>query len=174
MKISAILNRNGSDKCWSHSYQYFYDNLFDENDREKKLDILESGVEYGPSLAAWKEFYPNARVTGVDIIDLRKPEFKTDNVEFVLSDIKEYKPNRKFDIIIEDGNHSNHDAIWAAVNLSRWLKLGGVLIIEDVQEGYMVPFILWGKLNGNYIVETLDMRRLTNAHDNFLIVIRSV
>ena len=169
--ISSILNKNGSDKCKTHTYQYLYDILFSQYDRNSQLDILESGVEYGGSLAAWKEYFPNAKVTGVDIVDVRNIISDT---EFILADIKQYQPDRKFDIIIEDGNHSNNDAIWAAVNLSKWLKPNGILVIEDIQEGYMVPFILWGQLSGSYIVETIDLRRITNTHDNFLLVIRPV
>ena len=167
--ISEILNRNGSDKCTEHTYNYVYDRLFGEVDREAPLDILESGVEFGGSLCAWKEYFPNARITGVDVVDVRKPEFKRVDIEFILSDIKDYEPDRKFDFIIEDGNHSNFDALWSAVHLSKYLKPEGTLIIEDVQESYMVPFLMWGKLNGDYIVETIDMRRILNTHDNFLI-----
>lgn len=170
--ITDYLNKYGSTKEENHSYSIFYNQIFSEYDRNAPLDILESGIEYGGSLYAWKEFFPNARVTGVDIEDQRK--IKRDDVEFVLSDIKDYKADRKFDIIIEDGNHSNEDAIWSAVNLSKLLKPSGVLIIEDVQEGFVVPFILWGKLHGDYILEAVDMRRITNTHDNFLIIIRPV
>lgn len=170
--ISHYLNKNGSDKCRTHTYQYLYDDLLASFDRNAPIDILESGVEYGGSLAAWKEYFPNARVTGVDIKDVRK--HKRDDVEFIVGDIKEYKPDRLFDLIIEDGDHSNHDALWSGVHLSKHLKIGGTLIIEDVQEGYMVPFLLWGKLNGDYVVETIDMRRITERHDNFLIKIRKI
>ena len=170
--ITDYLKEFGSTKENKHSYSIVYDNIFKAFDRNEKLDILESGVEYGGSLYAWKEFFPNARITGVDIVDQRK--IVRDDVEFVLSDIKEYKADRQFDIIIEDGSHSNEDAIWAAVNLSKLLKPNGILIIEDVQEGFMVPFILWGKLMGDYLLEAIDMRRITNSHDNFLIVIRPI
>lgn len=169
--ISWYLTKNGSDKCTSHSYQYLYDSLLTRWDRNSFVDILESGVEYGGSLSAWKEYFPNARVTGVDIVDARKEELKRDDVEFVLSDIKEYTPNRKFDLIIEDGNHSNFDCLWAATNLPKYLKDNGVLVIEDVQEGYAVPFLLWGNLGGKYAVSTIDLRRQVDKHDDFMIVI---
>ena len=169
--LSDVLNKNGSDKCQSHSYRYIYDGVLDNFNKEAELDILEAGVEQGGSLCAWKEYFPNAKVTGVDIVDLRLPEFIRDDVEFVLSDIKTYTPDRKFDIIIEDGNHSNFDALWAGEHLSKYLKYKGLLIIEDVQEAFMVPFLLWGKLRGGYVVNAIDMRRITNGHDNFAIII---
>jgi len=172
MNISAILNNNGSDKCYSHTYHLLYDDLIAGRGRDDVLDILESGVEHGGSLSAWKEYFPNARVTGVDIVDTRFPKFVRDDVEFIISDIKNYKPDRKFDLIVEDGDHSNHDALWSAVNLSTHLKPSGVLVIEDIQEGFIIPTILWGKLNGHYLVYAIDMRRLTLTHDNFLLVIK--
>lgn len=172
--ISYYLNKNGSDKCKAHTYHYVYDGTFMSFDREGELDILESGIEYGGSLSAWKEYFPNAKVTGVDIVDQRLDVFKRNDIEFIVEDIKKYKPDRKFDIIIEDGNHSNEDALWSVVNLSPHLKDGGILIIEDVQEGYMVPFLSWGKLNGDYVVTTVDLRRVNNRHDNFLIQVQKV
>lgn len=172
--ISYYLNKNDSDKCTRHSYQYFYDDLFTHYEPNATLNILESGVEYGGSLSAWKECFPNAKVTGVDIQDVRLEKFKRDDVEFVLGDIKDYVPDREFDLIIEDGSHSNEDAMWAAVNLSNHLKLGGSLVIEDIQEGFLVPFLLWGRLNGDYVLSVIDMRRITNTHDNFLIRIHKL
>lgn len=172
--ISHYLVKNGSDKCTDHSYQYLYDDLLSRYNKEDALDILESGIEKGGSLSAWKECFPNAKVTGVDIVDSRLSQFIRDDVEFVVQDIKQYKPDRLFDLIIEDGNHSNEDALWAAVNLSTYLKLGGSLIIEDVQEGFMVPFLLWGKLHGDYIMTVIDMRRVNDRHDNMLIKIHKV
>lgn len=172
--LSEILNKNGSDKCTSHSYAYIYDGYLGGLDREREWDILESGIFQGASLAAWKEYFPNARITGVDIQDVRKEEFKRDDIEFVLSDIKEYVPNRKFDFIIEDGSHSNSDALWSGVNLSKHLKPGGMLIIEDIQEGFMIPFLLWGQLGGAYVVSAIDMRRLSNQHGDFVVIIHKV
>lgn len=169
--ISHYLNKNHSDKCRVHTYQFIYDELFSHYDRNSFIDILESGIEYGGSLSAWKEYFPNAKVTGIDVVDVRKPEFKRDDVEFIIGDIKEYKPDRMFDIIIEDGNHSNFDALWSAANLCKHLKGGGTLIIEDVQEGFAVPFLLWGKVCGDYVISAIDMRRLTDRHDNFVIKI---
>lgn len=170
--ISHYLNKNGSDKCQVHTYQIIYDEMFSCYERDATLDILESGVEFGGSLSAWKEYFPNAKVTGVDVLDQRRPEFKRDDVEFIVSDIKTYKPDRQFDIIIEDGNHSNFDALWSAVHLSKHLKDGGILIIEDVQEGFGVPFLLWGQLSGDYVVSVIDMRRITERHDNVMIKIQ--
>lgn len=172
--ISYYLSKNKSDKCWTHTYQYVYDELFYHYNQNSELDILESGVEKGGSLCAWKEYFPNAHVTGVDIVDSRLPEFKRDDVEFVISDIKTYVPIKKFDLIIEDGNHSNEDCLWSAINLSKHLKDFGILIIEDVQEGFMAPFLLWGKLCGDYALTVYDMRRLTNSHDNFVIKIQKL
>lgn len=173
-KLSEYLNKNGSDKCTSHSFAYIYDGYLGGIDRNAELDILESGVFQGASLFSWREYFPNARITGVDIQDIRKEEFKRDDIEFVLSDIKEYIPDRKFDFIIEDGSHSNLDALWSGVYLSKHLKDGGILIIEDIQEGFMIPFLLWGQLGGAYVVNAIDMRRLSNQHGDFVVIIHKV
>ena len=175
LKISNFLNENKSDKChYGHNYQFVYNDLFSKYHRDGAIDILESGIAQGGSLCAWKEYFPNAHVTGVDIVDTRLPQFIRDNVEFIVADIKDYVPDRAFDIIIEDGNHSNHDALWSALNLSKHLKSGGTLVIEDVQESYILPFVLWGRLNGKFIVSTTDLRRLNSRHDDFLVVIKKI
>lgn len=167
--ISFFLNKNGSDKCQSHTYQLVYDDLFKNLPRDYPIDLLESGVERGGSLSAWKEYFPNGNIIGIDPVDQRLPEFVRDDVKFVLEDIKKYQFDREFDLIIEDGNHSNEDALWATTTLPLHLKPGGVMILEDVQEGFLVPFLLWGKLHGDYVVTVVDMRRITNQHDNFLV-----
>lgn len=168
--ISHYLNKNKSDKCYSHTYQIVYDSFFSSQNKNDALEILEVGVEKGGSLLAWKEFFPNATVTGVDITDTR--EYKSDDTTFVLSDIKEYKTDKLFDFIIDDGSHSNSDGMWSIVNLSKKLKNGGTLFIEDVQEGFMLAFLSWGQLNGKYVLSAVDMRRLTNKHDNFMLIIQ--
>lgn len=172
--ISKIFQRCGSDKHHKHTYSYFYDSQFASYDKQDSLDILEVGVWRGGSLVALREYFPNANITGVDIVDQRLEENKRDDIEFVISDIKEYRPGKEFDIIIEDGSHSNEDALWAGTNLAQWLKPDGILIIEDVQEGYVVPMVLWGKLLGDYVVTSIDLRRVTDSHDNFLVVIHKV
>ncbi len=172
--ISEIFNRCGSDKNDKHTYGYFYNSFFSSYNRNKHLDILEAGVWKGGSIVAMKEYFPNARITGVDIEDVRLEQNKIPGVEFILDDIKNYKPDRKFDIIIEDGSHSNEDAMWAGTHMGEWLKDNGILVIEDVQEGFIVPMLLWGKLSGDYVLTVMDMRRITHSHDNFLIVIQKV
>lgn len=167
--ISELFNKYGSDKSSRHTYHLIYNWQFAMFDRNAPINILESGVETGASLMAWREYFPNASITGVDIVDQRKEEYKDPSIDFILSDIKQYKPDKPFDLIIEDGNHSNLDCLWAGVVMSKWLRKGGLMFIEDVQEGFQVPFLLWGQLHGDYIVSAIDMRRFTDTHDNFLI-----
>ncbi len=173
-RLSEILTANGSDKCTDHSFYYVYDGFLSHFKQDEPLDILEAGVKYGASLSSWKEYFPNSRVTGVDIVDQRIGRHKRDDVEFIKCGIKDYKPDRKFDIIVEDGNHSNYDALWAGTHLVEYLKPGGLLVIEDIQEGFMIPFLLWGKLNGPYVVNVVDMRRLTEKHGDFVVIIHKL
>jgi precorrin-6B methylase 2 len=67
---------------------------------------------------AWTEYFTNAEVIGIDILDARVENYKTDKVNFILSDIsaKELKShpllkNKKFDIIIDDGSHYLKDVM---------------------------------------------------------------
>ena len=168
-KISEFLNKYGSDKCAKHAYGIVYDDFFSKYDRNTELNILEIGVEHGGSLLAWKDYFPNARVTGVDIKDVR--QYKRDDVEFMLSDVKNYKPDRQFDIIIDDGSHYDKDVLWAATNLSLSLKPGGIMIIEDVQKEYEITRKIAKNLDGKFIVSVMDLRKVQGWYDDFLIFI---
>ena len=45
-------------------YFEFYDRHF-KDIRERELNILEIGVQYGGSVEMWAKYFPNAQITGV-------------------------------------------------------------------------------------------------------------
>ena len=76
MKISELLSLYKSDKVDPHTYGEAYDELFNEFDKQGNLNILEIGTQKGGSLCAWQDFFPNAKVTGLDIVDVVEPEYR--------------------------------------------------------------------------------------------------
>ena len=180
MKISEILTKHawktsglphGTDKnrCrkWGHCYGWAYDHIFKPFDRNGKLDIMEVGIEYGGSLLAWKEFFPNANVSGIDILD--RVENKVPGVEYIICDVKEFKPNKEYDIVIDDGSHRLNDVLCTVRNFK--LKLGGVMVIEDCKvSGHWYEAI---KKRTKYSIEAIDLREIYKQHDDFLIVLRN-
>ena len=177
MKISEILTKLGGDgefstdknRCrkWGHCYGKAYDHIFKSFDRKAKLDIVEVGTEWGASLLAWRMFFPNANITGIDIVDMVKD--KLPDVEYIISDVKDFKPEKEFDIVIDDGSHKLSDVLHTVWHLR--LKVGGVMIIEDCQ----APDHWYEKIRKNttYSIETIDLRHIYKQHDDFLIVLRN-
>jgi hypothetical protein len=125
--------------------------------RNLPLKILEIGIggyddprEGGDSLRAWKQYFPNAQLYGIDIVDkkaLEQDRIKTfqgsqDDPAFLERVIAEIgKP----DIIIDDGSHRNQHVIATFKLLYPQLEdEGGIYIVEDTHFSY-VPDIPNGK-----------------------------
>ncbi len=133
MEVSEILAKYDTDKGFAHKYGKIYDSIFSKFGREAPLNILEVGTQKGGSLLAWKEYFPNANVVGVDIIDVVSEEYRKDTVTRVISDIKEWKNDTVWDIIIDDGSHYLGDMVWVITQYFVRLPQHGVIIIEDVR-----------------------------------------
>ena len=109
--------------------------------RNKKINLLEIGVENGESLKMFSEYFPKANLVGLDIFkkefSIKKTElFKGDQADIgILKKIvNKYK---KFDIIIDDGSHINSDIKKSFNYLFSKLKYGGIYVIEDLQTSYI-------------------------------------
>lgn len=164
LPISKVLRHYDTDKVRGHCYGESYNKLFAKFDRTAPLNILEVGTQKGGSLLAWKEFFPNSTVTGVDIVDVVLPEYRKDTVRRVVADIKDWATTETFDIIIDDGSHFFEDVMFVIRNYVRRLRPNGLMVIEDVQDQnwlrhIQVPF------------ETIDLRQINGNYDDFLIVI---
>jgi len=168
MKISNILKKYDTDKnSGKHCYGPAYDQLFKSFNRKSNLDIIEIGTQFGESLRAWREFFPNADITGVDIVDI--VEEKYPGIGYIISDVKELKMNKEFDIVIDDGSHKLSDVLYTVKNFK--LKKNGMMIIEDCQApGHWFRAI---KELTEYSVEGIDLRSVNKRRDDYLIVLRN-
>jgi trans-aconitate methyltransferase len=166
MKISEILITYDTDKVNGHCYGDAYDVLFSQFDRNAPLNILEIGTQKGGSLCAWQDYFPNAKVTGIDIVDVVKPEYRRESINYIFADVKDVKLDEEYDIIIDDGSHFFEDVMFVIDNFHSKLKSGGIMIIEDVQsqswlEHIKVPFSIF------------DLRHVNSNYDDFLIIIKN-
>ena len=136
----------GSDKSGFHTYEYVYDNLFE--DRSVVSEILEVGIAYGGSARAWKSLFPNAMITGLDNnIDTF---FHEDRIVSMFVDqtrgwtfdnfIKIVK-DTKYDLIIDDGCHSLNETVLTFRKLLPLLKHGGIFVVEDIREDLLPSWI---------------------------------
>jgi hypothetical protein len=150
-----------SDKCPQilHSYSKSYYELLKTIKNDVK-HVIEIGIgndelmkpicgdsyEVGASLRAWRDFFINANIYGLDIREdvlfneNRINTFYTDQskdieLEKTIDKIKEFNNNHslEFDLIIDDGSHIVEHMLLTIKTLSKYLKVGGIFIIEDIR-----------------------------------------
>jgi hypothetical protein len=142
--LTRLAIKHGTDKWGPHFYTPVYHALFSHL-RDKPLRLLEIGVGGyafgsvgGASLAMWAEYFPAARIVGIDIAPktLRlDPRITTvvgaqDDAKFLARLCDEHGP---FDIVIDDGSHNPREVVASFVSLFPRLPDGAIYVIEDVQ-----------------------------------------
>lgn len=179
-QISNILEMHDTDKHnnTEHSYGGFYENLFSQYDRMGKLNILELGVQRGGSLYAWQEYFPNAKITGVDIVDDRLEKYKTnENITFIHKDLHlafEDLKEEKFDIIIDDSDHNELTMSWILRHYYDLLKPKGTLVFEDCQIPDLYIKTLMASIPKGANLNSFDMRDIKPRHDDFIITVTKI
>jgi len=99
------------------------------------------GYRPGGSLRAWREYFENATIFGLDV--QRDTQFDEDRIVTRLCDSTDERKVREvmqeeafpefFDIIIDDGSHAALDQIATLRNFFQYLKANGVYVIEDIE-----------------------------------------
>lgn len=146
--LSRLAAKYGTDKFGFHNYTPNYHGVLDRY-RGRALRVLEIGVggygdadRGGQSLAMWRDYFPQAKVVGIDIqrkdfdlgprvTILRGSQIDPDFLEGI---VREHGP---FDIIIDDGSHQNEHVIASFEYLYPTLAAGGTYLIEDVQTAFI-------------------------------------
>ena len=143
-----VLEHYDTDKV-ANRYLEVYDPIF-EPYVDKKIKLLVVGVSKGGSLPLWRDYFPHATITGVDI---RLPNHRDfgDRIQVfevsqtdcsLLSEISRKIAPEGFDIIIDDASH-----IAELTKITFWhlfdnhLKPGGLYAIEDWLTGYWDDWI---------------------------------
>jgi ubiquinone/menaquinone biosynthesis C-methylase UbiE len=185
LKISEILLKYKSDKNQGlsesksgHCYGPLYDDIFERFDRNSNLDILEIGIQKGGSLVAWKEYFQNANIWGIDIENQILDEYRNPDFKYIIHDVKSDKvkkelKNKKFDIIIDDGSHKLYDMMYVVDNFLVNLKPNGFLLIEDCFQPESWLWAIEQQIeNKDYEIMIYDARFILNNIDDFIIVIK--
>ena len=127
----------GTDKASSfHDYLRTYDEFFSPL-RHEPIRLLEMGVLGGHSLVAWSKYFdhPDARIDGIDTEIRRCQPIQDTRVRVLLGDqtnVNAVWPG-PFDIIIDDAGHFASQQIAAfGIYWGKWLKPGGLYVIEDL------------------------------------------
>lgn len=139
--LQDIGAKHRTDKATFHHYLDFYEEHLPGRDFDGRL--LEIGVMDGASLRMWRDYYPAAKIVGVDIDP--KPYVQIDRVtirQIDATDLPSLQSLGDFDVIIDDGSHMTADQqvtfSWLYYNQ---LNPGGVYVLEDLHTSYMSNYV---------------------------------
>jgi cephalosporin hydroxylase len=152
--------------------------------KETAKNVLEVGISYGGSIKLWSDFFTNANVYGLDIIniDIVWEGIKNNEKIILHTSIDAYdnnffithflNKNIKFDFMLDDGPHSLESMKQFIKLYSQIMTDDGILIIEDV------PYWDWIDTLKNEVPENLkqfikvyDLRQNKNRYDDIVFTI---
>lgn len=161
MTLQEIGLKNGTDKSTYHNFMEFYDEKFKEL-RYEKINILEIGFLNGSSVMTWLEYFENAKVYCLDIIDI---DFKHDR--FVYNKISQDNPilsnvfeDDFFTIIIDDGSHMTSHQQKSLELLWSKLKNNGFYVIEDLHTSFRPSYIDTEVTTFDYLINKKQINNL--------------
>lgn len=124
--------KHGTDKSTiTHCYLDNYTRYF-EPWREKEFNLLEIGVAGGGSMRMWREYFPKAKIYGID----NEPNCAGEGVfignqndtGFINYVVQQTGP---LSIIIDDGSHEGPFTIKSFKELFKGVVSGGYYVVED-------------------------------------------
>lgn len=129
--LQEIGLKHGTDKATTHFYMGNYEKYLSEW-RDKEFVMLEIGVAGGNSIRMWREYFPKAKIYGID----NNVDTKMDGVfigdqsdfNFLQSVLDEIGVP---DVIVEDGSHYGPFTILTFEYLFPRIKDGGLYFVED-------------------------------------------
>jgi hypothetical protein len=164
INLTDLADRFGSDKgSAKHRYTELYHMLFHPY-RQRKINFLEMGLLIGgpeqghtadrqttdlPSIRMWLEYFPKARIHGLDVSDFSW--FDHDRFVFHRCDMDDRAAIAEaaadmpaLDIVIDDASHASHHQQNAFLEIFPKLEPGGLYVIEDLRwqpDTYELPGI---------------------------------
>lgn len=176
-----------------HSYTTFYEQVFEHN-KNYILRVFECGIGSnnieiesnmsengtpGASLRMWQEYFPNALIIGADID--KSILFSDERIQcFYLDQTSEISVNnfwknlalQDFDLMIDDGLHTFEAAKVLFNGSYRYLKSGGMYVIEDISPWSLPKYVKWSRTEQlNFSLVPLFHLR-NQPSDDLLLVIR--
>ena len=168
---------HGTDKEVHKYCSTFYDKEFVKY-QDKPIKLLEIGLFRGGSLILWENYFSHEQTEfiGVDVINFGSMQIaeQLSRTKVIINDA--YSVNfanflPKFDIMIDDGPHTEESQMkFLEIYMPR-LNDGGVMVIEDIQKfestekfAALVP--------EGYTYEIVDTRHLVEYPDNVMFIVR--
>lgn len=168
-KISPELK---TDKGTTHDYiDYYYDDVFTPY-KETPIKLLEIGFFEGKSAKLWRNYFINGEIWVIDVYEKSNNSIDGVNhlwVDGYVQETLDMFENNTFDFIIDDGPHTLDSQLFFVKNWYSKLKIGGKLIIEDIQSSDDLNSLinLMSELNYNYKIYDLVSNK--NRYDDIII-----
>lgn len=181
--LKDIIDDTTTDKNTVHSYLELYQPLF-EKKKESAKNVLEIGICGGGSIKLWRDYFTNATVHALDIMDISEVSLQIQNDSRIklYTSINAYgndffidqflnNPTR-FDIVLDDGPHTKESMIIFIRNFSRVMTDDGILVVEDVQDSNWIPDLaLAVPVELQKYIKVYDLRQLKGRYDDIVFVI---
>jgi len=141
--LDELARKYGTDKSSKHNYCPIYEERIGHL-RDQPCKILELGVLGGQSLLMWYDYFPQARIVGLDQKLIFAPDpVHQDRIAVVQGDQADtgvlrymqlkYGP---FDLIIDDASHIWDKTIISFETLFPDMNSPGIYVIEDLESSY--------------------------------------
>ena len=183
MNLEEIVDNSRTDINTVHSYLPLYQKLL-INKKETAKNVLEIGIYYGGSIKLWSDFFTNANVYGLDIMNINNVWESIKNNEKIILHTSTDAYNNDFfinhflnknircDFMLDDGPHTLKSMIQFIKLYSQIMTDDGILIIEDVQTWDWID-ILKNAVPENLkqFIKTYDLRPNKNRYDDIVFTI---
>ena len=183
MSLVELVDNSKTDKNTTHCYLDLYETLL-RNKKESAKNVLEIGICEGGSIKLWSDYFKNATVYGLDIMDITRVWDKIknkDNIKLYTSNdaynndfFKNNFANKniKFDFMLDDGPHTLESMKQFIKLYSQLMCDDAILIIEDVQNWDWID-ILKNEVpeNMKQFIKTYDLRGNKNRYDDIVFTI---
>ena len=133
--------------------------------RNTPITLLEIGVQFGASLKMWEDYFPNARIFGIDIKEKCR-QYATDRTTVLIGDQTDraflrtvVEETGRLDVVIDDGGHRMEQHRISLEELFPHVKRGGFYSIEDLQTAYRSDY------GGGYLTESSTIEMLKGVID---------
>lgn len=174
-KLTNIYNYYRADKgteidiIGNHGRHFgsFYEPFFSKFNN-KKINLLEIGIQCGPSILSHNDYFDhNVELYGIDI-DYSLLQFNPKlykNIHLIQGDSTSQKvidqiKHLNFDIIIDDASHIHENMIKNLYNFHKLLTEDGIYILEDLHCDYAVKREF--NNTGEYIIDFLLKHQYSN------------
>jgi hypothetical protein len=183
MDLEQIVDNSITDKNTIHSYLPLYQKLL-IGKKETAKNILEVGIFNGGSIKLWCDFFINANVYGLDIMNINDVYDGIKNNERIIlyTSINAYdndffttnflNKNIKFDFMLDDGPHTLETMKQFIKLYSQIMMDDSILIIEDIQSFDWID-ILKNEVPENLkqYIKIYDLRQNKNRYDDIVFTI---